>query len=93
MTPFPGNTIMSVPRLSVSIFVVTVLTYYLLFRSSSYSPVSSWTLEGLFELTQRPSWALNLEAYLASKLQRYKDSVRCAALGAEVPRRRQPQLM
>ena len=38
MTPFPGNTIMSVPRLSVSIFVVTVLTYYPMDKTSSLHP-------------------------------------------------------
>ena len=53
----------------------------------------SWTLEGLFELTLRPSRALNLDEYVASELQRYKDTVRCGALGAEVPGHRQEQLM
>ena len=54
----------------------------------------SWsrTLEGLFELTRRPSRALNLNAYFAFELQRYKDTVRCVALGAEVPGHRQQQL-
>ena len=43
------------------------------------------TLEGLFELTQRPSRALDSPRALLPELQRYKDTVRCAALGAEVP--------
>ena len=50
------------------------------------------TLEGLFELTWRHSRALNLPRALLPKLQRYKDTVRCAALGAEVPGHRQQQL-
>ena len=44
----------------------------------------SWTLEGLFELTRRPSRALDSPALLP-ELQRNKDTVRCAALGTEVP--------
>ena len=44
----------------------------------------SWTLEGLFELTRRPSRALDSPRALLPELQRYKDIVRCAALGAEV---------
>ena len=50
------------------------------------------TLEGLFELTQRPTRALNLNAYVASELQRNKDTVRCGALGEEVPGHRTEQL-
>ena len=45
----------------------------------------SRTLEGLFELTRRPSRALDSPRALLPELQRYKDTVRCAALGAEVP--------
>merc|ERR1719422_1234152 len=52
----------------------------------------SRTLEGLFELTRRPSRALNSPGALLPELQRYKDTVRCAALGAEVPGHRQQQL-
>ena len=52
----------------------------------------SWTLEGLFELTRRPSWALVSPRALLPELQRYKDTVMCAALGAEVPGHRQQQL-
>ena len=49
----------------------------------------SRTLEGLFELTGRPSRALNSPRALLPELQRYKDTVRCAVLGAEVPGLRQ----
>ena len=42
----------------------------------------SLTLEGLFVLTRRPSQALDSPRVL---LQRCKDTVRCAMLGAEVP--------
>ena len=52
----------------------------------------SRTLEGLFELTRRPSQALDAPHALLPKLERYKDNVKCAALGAEVPRHRQQQL-
>ena len=50
-------------------------------------------LEGLFELTRRPSRALDSPRALLLELQRYKDTVRCGALGAEVPGHRQQQLM
>ena len=52
----------------------------------------SRTLEGLFELTRRPSRALDSPRALLPELQRYKDTVRCAALSAEVPGRVQQQL-
>ena len=52
----------------------------------------SRTLEGLIELTRHPTRALNLAAYVASELRGYKDTVRCAVLGAEVPDHRQVQL-
>ena len=52
----------------------------------------SRTLEGLFELTRRPSQALDSPRALLPELQRYKDTVRCAALSAEVPGHRQQQL-
>merc|ERR1711923_633389 len=45
----------------------------------------SRTFEGLFELTRCPSRALDSARALLPELQRYKDAVRCAALGAEVP--------
>ena len=46
----------------------------------------------IFELTQHPSRALNLDAYVASELQRNKDTVRCDELGAKVPGHRKEQL-
>ena len=65
--------------------------YSLLFLPATPSSPSR-TLEGLFEMTQRPSRGLDLPRALLSELQRYKDTVRCAALGAEVPGHRQKQL-
>ena len=48
------------------------------------TPLSPFqTLEGLFELTQRPSRALNSPRALFLELQRIKDTVRRAVLGAE----------
>ena len=58
--------------------------YSLAFLPATPSSLS-WTLEGLFELTRRPSPALDSPRALLPELQRYKDTVRCAALGAEVP--------
>ena len=52
----------------------------------------SQTLEGLFELTQCPSRALNSPHSLLPELQRYKNVVRCGALGAVVPGHRQQHL-
>ena len=52
----------------------------------------SRTLEGLFELTRHPSRALDSPSALLPELQRNKDTVRCAALGAEVPGHHQKQL-
>ena len=49
-------------------------------------------LEELFELTRRPSRALDSPRPSLLELQRYKDTVRCVALGAEVPGQRQEQL-
>ena len=49
----------------------------------------SRTLEGLFELTWCPSQALASPRALLPELQRYKDTIRCGALGAEVPGHRQ----
>ena len=65
--------------------------YSLLFLPATLSSLSR-TFEGLFELTRSPLRALNLDAYVASELQRNKDTVGCAALGAEVPGQRQEQL-
>ena len=58
----------------------------------SNSLVSVWALEGLFELTRRPSRALDLHGSLLPELQRYKDTVRFGALGAKVPGLGQQQL-
>ena len=58
--------------------------YSLPFLAATPSSLSK-TLEGLFELTRRPSRALGLPRALLPELQRYKDTVRCARLGAEVP--------
>ena len=52
----------------------------------------SWTLEGFFELIRRPSGVLDSPRALLPELQRYKDTVRCAVLGAKVPGHRQKQL-
>ena len=61
--------------------------------SPSNSLVSVLDPLGLFELTRRPSRALDLPRALLPELKRYKDMVRCAALGAEVTgHRRQQQL-
>ena len=49
-------------------------------------------LEGVFEQTWPLSRALNLEAYVASELQRNKEIVRCAELSTEVPGHCQEQL-
>ena len=55
---------------------------------SSNSLLSVLTIEGLFELTRQPlkgpQLALLTHALLP-ELQRYKDAVRTAVLGAEVP--------
>ena len=51
----------------------------------------SFTLEGLFELTRCPSRALDSPGALLLELQRYKDTVSCAVLGAEVSGHRQQQ--
>ena len=59
-----------------------------LFCSSQHLP--SLGLGGAL-LTRCPSKALNLDALLP-EIQRYKDTVRCAALGAEVPGHCQQQL-
>ena len=65
----------------------------ILFRSSQQLPrLRLKPLKGFFELTRRPSRALDLPRALLPELQRYKETVRCAALGAEVPGHRQKQL-
>ena len=50
-------------------------------------------LEGRFELTRRPSRALDSPRMLLPELQRYKDTVVYAALSAEVPGHHQQKLM
>ena len=50
------------------------------FLATPSSP--SRTLEGLFELTRRPSRALGLPRALLPELQRDKDTVRCFVAGA-----------
>ena len=50
------------------------------------------TFEGLFELTRRPSKALDLPRALLLELKIYMVTVRCAVLGAEVPGHCQKQL-
>ena len=60
--------------------------------SGSNTQGNSGALEGLFELTRQPSRALDSPRALLPELQRYKDTVRCAALGAEVPGHCQQQL-
>ena len=61
--------------------------YLLLFLPATPSSPSR-TLEGLFELSQVsqlcPSRALDSPRALLPELQRYKDTIRCASLGAEV---------
>ena len=50
------------------------------------TPMSrSWTLEGLFELTLSLQGPSTLPCTLLPELERFKDAVRCVALGAEVP--------
>ena len=51
----------------------------------SNSLVFALTIEGLFKLTRRPSRALDSPRALLPELQRCKDTVRCAAIGAEAP--------
>ena len=65
--------------------------YFLPFLPATPSSLSR-TLEGLFKLTQRPSWALHSSLGLLPELQRYKVTIRYAALGAEVPLHCQQQL-
>ena len=68
-----------------------VKRYSLLFLPATPSSPSR-TLEGLFELTRRPSQALDSPRALLPELQRYKDTVRCGLLGTEIPGHRQQQL-
>ena len=43
------------------------------------------SVSGLFELAQRPSRDLELPCALLPELQRIKDTIKCAAVDAEVP--------
>ena len=64
----------------------------ILFRSSQQLPrLCLGPSKGFFELTRRPSRALNLPRALLPELQRKKDTVRGVVLGVEVPGRRQKQ--
>ena len=56
----------------------------ILFRSSQQLPCLC-LLEGLLEVTQRPSRALDSPRALLAELQRIKDTVGCAALGKKAP--------
>ena len=58
--------------------------YSLPFLPATPSSLSQ-TLKRLFELTRRPSRALASPRALFPEILRYKDTVRCAALGAEFP--------
>ena len=49
-------------------------------------------LEGLFELKQRPSRVLNWPRALLPELRKNKDTIKCGALGAQVPIQLQEQL-
>ena len=65
----------------------------ILFRSFQQLPrLRLGPLKVFFELTQRPSRALDSPRALLPELQRNKDTVRCAALGAEVQGQPQEQL-
>ena len=65
----------------------------IIFRSYQQLPgLCLGPLKGFFELTRRPLRAICLPRALLPELQRYKDTVRCATLGAEVPGHRQQQL-
>ena len=65
----------------------------ILLRSSQQLPcLRLGPLKVFFELTRRPSRALDSPRVLLPELQRYKDTVRCGSLGAEVPGHRPQQL-
>ena len=73
-------------------FSILVGKYFSLPSSQQLPRLRLWTLEGLFGMTCRPLRALNSPCELFPELQRYKDTVRCAALGHEVPGHGQEQL-
>ena len=65
----------------------------ILFCSSQQLPrLCLGPVKGFFELTRHPSQALDSPRALLPELQRYKDTARCAELGAELPGHRQKQL-
>ena len=64
----------------------------ILFRSSQQLPRLRLGPSKLFELTRHPSRALDLPRALLPELQRYKDTIRCAMLSAEVSGHHQKQL-
>ena len=73
----------SATHLTVSLYI---------YSAGSNARGKSRALEGLFELTWRPLRAFNLPFALLQELQRNKDTVSFAALGAEVAGHRQEQL-
>ena len=65
----------------------------MIFRSSQPLPcLRLGPLKGFFELTGLPSRTLDSHRALLPQLQRYKYTIRSAALGAEVPGHHQEQL-
>ena len=60
---------------------------------SSYQQLPSLRLGPLKGFLNGPSRALDSPRALLAELQRYKDTVRCAALGVKVPGHCQQQLM
>ena len=64
----------------------------LFFVPTSDSLVSISELEGLFELTWRPSRAVDSPCALHLELRIHNDTIRCDGLGAKVPGKRQEQL-
>ena len=74
--------------------IIDPLSGKTIFCSSSHQLpfLSLGPLNGLFELTQCPSRPLDLTGALLPELQRYKDTVKCGALGVEVPGHRLKRL-
>ena len=64
----------------------------LFFVPTSDSLVSISELKGLFELTWRPSRAVDSPCALHLELRIHNDTIRCDGLGAKVPGKRQEQL-
>jgi len=61
--------------------------------SNSLARLCLAPLKGFFDLTRHPSRALASPLALLLELQRYKDTVRYVALGADAPGQHQKQLM